>query len=381
MREVRGRIQLKRRKAKASSAGVQREAKLGAIVPTATVGVTAAGHKGNEAASGATSEATAGAVSAVSAATAASAAASAGRTPAGWHQIESFIRCPKEYQFAEVRGIRIPSQTTPDHFAIGTLLHVAKAAWFELGFKADEAAMAHITKLVANAATLNKLPVTLQAEQRAMAYFLEYVEHWAPRPKPKVIAAEYTLGPAPLLQGDPKELWRTARVDDVSRYEEAGGGLCIGETKSTGDSIAACAQQYTLHGQPMLQALLWDSAPQGAAKHGPITGVMLDVIQKGYSGQRSKFGRVLVPITQHALQWFARSLQGYVKASRRVEWDTEVPRNITACTRMVGRGRVACPYRDLCMYGRSAAMKYVLANGTNLGVWKPSYPNQVQPWL
>lgn len=304
---------------------------------------------------------------------------STGASAAGWHSIESFLRCPKEYQFQHVRKIHEPRAQTPDHFAVGQLFHVAKAHWFSCGFATDEKTMTAIRKLVAEAALLAELPITLKAEQLTLRYFEEYVAFWLRRPQPTVLAAEYDIGPAPLEAGDPFFLYRTARLDDVSKYPEAGGKLCIGESKTTSASINDCVNQYTLHGQPMLQVLLWKFASQGEAMHGPVAGVMLDVIQKGYDAP-CKFSRVFVPVTDHMLNWYAQSMRGYLRAAMNVDWNVEVPRNVSACTRMVGRGRFACAYRELCMYGRSASIKYVFKGGKGLLTWKPTDDKSTPPW-
>jgi hypothetical protein len=303
-----------------------------------------------------------------------------GATSAGWHSIESFLRCPKEYQFRQIRGLRVPSSQTPDYFAVGQLFHIMKAAWYESSFKQDDATLDAIRRLVAVEAAKAPLPITLEAERAALHYFEEYVEHWGPRTKPQVVAAEYDLGPAPLMKDDPPMLWRTARIDDVSRYAEAGGKLAIGEAKTTSTSINDTVQQYTLHGQPLLQALLWKNSKQGEATHGPIAGVVLDVVQKGYGGKRSQFARVFIETPERALKWFAVNLRAQLRAATLVDWNAEAPRHIHSCTRLVGRARVACEFRDLCMRGRSASVKYVMKDGSSLLNFKPDDERKVMPW-
>lgn len=304
-----------------------------------------------------------------------------GATSAGWHHIEAAFRCLKEFQYAKVRGISSPQHETPDAFAIGQLLHVGKGRWFSKRFKSDEQTLESIRDEMLEYATRSKLPMSTKAQREALRYFTEYVEHWRVRARPDVLAAEYDLGPAPLQKGDGPGLHRTARLDDVSRYPEAGGALCIGESKTTSTSVPDCVNQYTLHGQPLLQAALWRLAPQGEAMHGPVAGVMLDVIVKGYGGKRSTFARMMLPITERAVTWYIKNMRATLTAVGNIDWNTDVPRNISACTRMVGRARIACPFRDLCLHGRSATARFVMGEkAESLLTWKPTDERRVPPW-
>ena len=53
-----------------------------------------------------------------------------GASTHGYHAIESYLVCPKEYQYDKVRKIRQPAAGTPDPFAIGSMLHAGRARWF-----------------------------------------------------------------------------------------------------------------------------------------------------------------------------------------------------------------------------------------------------------
>jgi hypothetical protein len=200
------------------------------------------------------------------------------------------------------------------------------------------------------------------------------------RPLPRPVAAEYLLGPAPLKPDDPFFLHRTARLDDVSHYPEAAMKLCIGESKTTSATVNDVINQYTLHGQTLLQPLLWNMAQQWAATHGPVAGVLLDITVKGYGGKKCSFARAFMPVRDETLSWFRDSMRGYLRAAASVEWDTPAPRNVSMCTRMAGRGRMACEFRDLCMHGKAAAPKYVTKNGESLVRWKPSAEETIPPW-
>lgn len=303
-----------------------------------------------------------------------------GPSQAGWHSVQDFLTCMKEGQLRHVRGIRKPLANNPDYFSIGSALHAGRARWFTLKFATDEKAWVSIQDAVRKELEAQKLPTSLKAEQDAMKYLQEYVDHWSKRPKPTPIATEYLIGPAPVQPNDPFFFYRTAKLDDISKYPEAGGALCIGETKSTSTTVNDCINQYTLHGQTLLQLVLWKSAPQGEATFGPVQGIMLDIIKKGYGNERSGFARQFLPITDISLAWYRKSMAGYLRAISQIDWNADAPRNITACTRLVGRARVACEFRELCQHGRSASIKYVLRDGESLLTWKPTDERKVPPW-
>jgi hypothetical protein len=301
-----------------------------------------------------------------------------GATEAGWHRIQYALECMKKLQFV-LRGVHQPQVQTPDHFGVGIMYHAGRARWFSLRFATDEKAWMKIRDAVREAAASNKLPVSLKAEQDALALISAYIEHYKRLPKPNPIAAEYKLGPTPIIPGDQFSM-RTAQLDDVSHYPEVSNWLCIGESKTTSTTVGDVENQYTVHGQTMLQMLLWKNDPNGEKKYGPVKGVMLDVAVKGYSGKPPKFGRVFVQITDYQLNWFARSLRGYLGAAAAVDWNTEAPRNPMSCTRMQGRGRIACEFRDLCKFGKSAAGNFVLEDGSSLLRFKPDEFRRVMPW-
>lgn len=306
-----------------------------------------------------------------------------GPSLAGWHKIEAYLRCPKEWQLAHVRhvspgiaGVK-EDEGEKSAFAIGRLFHLVKAHWFASQFDTSESTMQRIRDLCYEEALKGDKPILITDIASTLRYFEEYVNHYKPLPKPEVIAAEYDVGPAPLTLGDPENTWRTARLDDVSRYPEANGKLCIGESKTTSAPINWTVEQYKLHGQPMLQALLWRTSEQGEKMHGPIAGVMLDIIQKGYD-KPSKFGRAFIPLSNVALDWYARNLRKYIERALATKWESDAPRNISNCTRMVGRMRLPCAFRELCTYGKSASSQYNI-RGTSL-LSPENERNGVRPW-
>jgi hypothetical protein len=304
-----------------------------------------------------------------------------GVTTHGWHKIESAFRCLKAYQFERVRGIYQPTNRTPDHFAVGIMHHAMRARWFAKGFKTDNATWLSMMDAGREAAEEGQLPITIKAERMAQRHMQAYVQHWSARVLPRPKAAEYLIGPVALKAGDSKELHRTARLDDVSEYPEGNWQLYLGESKTTSTSISDCVRQYELHGQPMLQLALWKMSKKGEARFGPVKGVMLDVTVKSYDvNVPPKFGRVPIPISEYALEWYVKEIRGMLALVDEVGWDTEVSRNVGGCTYMAGRMRVDCAFKELCRFGRSATTKYVLPEGKSL-TDKSAWKGETPPWL
>lgn len=306
--------------------------------------------------------------------------ASHGASEAGWHSIESFLTCPKEFQLQHIRKIVVPRAETPDHFAVGTLVHAGRAKWFERGFKTSAKTWDKIKEAVQQSAEAHKFPVSLKAEQLALDILTQYIEHWSMRPHPKPIAVEHKLGPAPIAKDDPFYLFRTSRLDDLSEYEEAGCKLAIGELKTSSQSLNDMEKEYKLHGQPMLCQALYRFAKEGQLAHGRIDGIVLDCIQKGYGGERHKFARFFVETPEHALGWFVKDMRSYMRGAAAVDWDADVTHNIKSCTRMIGRGRIPCQYRELCTNGRAASILYKMADGSDLSAHKPEAGRMKMPW-
>jgi hypothetical protein len=300
-----------------------------------------------------------------------------GPSPFGYHAVESYLWCPKEYQYDKVRKVTVPRAATPDYFAVGSMVHAGRAKWFAEKFNMATESIAAVMQATEDAAAKYPLPVSGEAIKEAKRYVTEYIEHYSIQAKPKVIAAEYPI------EGDLYVPFvstkRTARLDDVSFYAEAQGKLCVGECKTTGSDIPSTVLQYTMHGQPSLQVLLWKK--NAAHMYGDVAGVMLDIIKKGYKGKRCEFARRFVEVTPHMLAWYERSLAANVVDAGLVKWDSEPERRITSCTRMVGRGRVQCRYFDLCRFGRDAALSYVTENdGKRLTDYEPKPGQEKMPW-
>ena len=304
-----------------------------------------------------------------------------GVTEAGWHSIADFMRCPKAYQLGVIRGIHVPVAQVPAHFARGLFFHAMRARWFGLEFASDKKAWTKIRDAAAEEAEKNKYPMAISDERYALQLMSLYMEHWLKRPLPKPVAAEYKIGPAPLAQGDSFNMFRTAGLDDVSHYPEAGGALCIGESKTTSADIGAVVKEYELHGQPMLQQALFRMCENGEKKFGPVKGTVLDVVVKPDEKMKgAKFARIFVEIRPEALDWYVQSMRLWISSMNKVDWDAETPRNPHGCTYMAGRMRVDCAFKDLCRFGRSAAARYVMRDGGSLTKWRPSLGKTRFPW-
>lgn len=300
-----------------------------------------------------------------------------GPTTNGWHQIMPAMYCFMEYKLAQVVGARTPLLATPDPLAKGSLFHAGRATWFTLKFRSDAKSLALVRSAMETAREASTPPISSQAMRDAWSYMEQYVSHWAMRPLPKPVGVEYDLGPS-WSKDAPWWLDRTARLDDVSVYPEAGNRLCIGECKTTSVGVDDAENEYSLNGQLLTQFLLWKLAPQGERKHGPVSHIMLDVIKKGYGNDKCVFARVPVQVTDTSLRWFTRTMEWWMQQTMRITPETWVPRNPKQCTRQIGRMRVVCQFRDLCKYGASAASKYVLKDGTSLSSAYASH--EVKPW-
>lgn len=288
----------------------------------------------------------------------------------GFSELKSVI-CDKMYQYEHVRKIYKPTAQTPDYFAEGSFVHAGRARWFAEKQSLSAGAWQKIVDDVDKTRTTLPLPCSDMAVRNALRYLTEYIEHYSVRPKPNIAAVEHLLGPFK-LEGDNSE--RTARLDDWGFYEEA-GGLAIGECKTT-TTLTDTLAEYTLHGQPVLQRILWDIAPQGAAMYGPAKGHILDVIQKGLGGKKCQFMRVFLPIPDRVLAWGKRTLISMLKRRALIGWDTDTERNFAGCTQLSGRARIPCQFQNLCMYGEAAALEYAFKDGTGL----TEHTGEVKPW-
>jgi hypothetical protein len=149
--------------------------------------------------------------------------------------VDAYLRCPKEYQFAKVRGMSKMQTNIPDYFAIGSFMHAGRARWFAQKFDTGDATWQLMRDDITKVRCDFKLPCNDSAETTALRYLQEYVDHWGVREKPQIVAVEHMLGPTELWPGmDWTE--RTSRLDDFGFYPEAGGKLMIGELKTTAAS-------------------------------------------------------------------------------------------------------------------------------------------------
>ncbi len=295
-----------------------------------------------------------------------------GASGEGWSEMVA-MRCEKEYQLAKVRGIYQPKTQTPAPLAGGTFVHAGRARWFAEKQSTSMETWAKIVADVDKARAELELPTAERVYKDALRWLTEYVEFWSVRPAPNIVAVEHFLGP---MKVDGDDTSRTARLDDFGFYEEA-GGLAVGECK-TAMSLQGCITEYTLHGQPTLQQILWAAAPQGEATYGPIKGTVLDIVEKGYAGKKCNFARVFLPLNANVILWAKKVISETLRRRSQITWETDAKRGglLSGCTKLLGGARIPCEFQNLCMFGEAAVHEYAFRDGRNL----LESTNAVKPW-
>lgn len=275
----------------------------------------------------------------------------------GWHKVVTLERCEQEYKNREVLHIRPKDQTPKAALQTGTLTHIGRGHWFASQFSA------HVDDCL-NAITTfckSKGTYTIEAERESIRLTEAYINFWKFQPRPIVKAVEYDVGPAPLKEDDPLFLYRTMRADDVSIYADSLGKPCIGDLKTTSDSISNCVNEYRQNGQFILYSILWKMAKEGVQTLGPVMGIMLDICTKD---KDPKFHRELIIVTEFQQRWFYENLRHTLKRAASIDITTPTRRNTTQCARSISRkGSYLCDYHKLCQYGSSAAGQYENSDG------------------
>lgn len=302
-----------------------------------------------------------------------------GRTDAGSGMTGLIMKCPKAYQYDAVRGIRLPKVQMEPHFAVGILFAAMRREWFGRKFASDEKTWTYLKKKCQTEAELQHLPINTKDEVFALALMSKYMEHWLARARPRPLAAEYQMGPVALRKGDPFNMFRTAKLDDLSYYPEAGGALCIGEAKTTSADPGAVVREYESHVQTLLYQALYKVDPNGEKKFGPVACTMLDIVCKPVEGKKASFHRVPIEVRPAQVEQFIESARFYLTMANKIDWDTPVMRTYR-CTEMHGRMRVDCTFKDLCRFGGTSAGKYVLHDGRALRKYKPQPGAEKMPW-
>jgi hypothetical protein len=301
-------------------------------------------------------------------------------SPAGWHSIAEGFLCEQSWVFRELRKVRKLVKKGGSHFAVGTLFHAGRAAWFKGGFKPFSEVI--VFKMAEDE---EKETYSAQEKEGAHALLQDYMEHWAKFSKPRVLAVEHTFR-ADLFKATGKlGLFgrRTARLDDLSVYPEAGNRLAIGEAKTTSEPISKVITEYgPTHGQILMQAAVVKGDP-AARKYGPLSGVVLDVVRKKYNKSGggivgAECARHFTPHYTHALSWFSENLR--LLASRLSVIDAKGVglRNHTACQRPrrgeFGTNFYECEYATLCAHGKTGASEYIYGE-------KASSLTTAPPWM
>lgn len=301
----------------------------------------------------------------------------AGPSQAGWHKMEAFAAgCPQEHLLRHVRGIKYRPMGADApifmHFAVGLLVHHARAQWLNDGYEGQlwVEAMKKFYREYPKVAG-EKLPDGCYS----IAYrtFQAYVAYWKTAMRAKVLAVEYELKPRGLGPGAPEFLKRGARLDSIERLA---GETWVGELKTSYGGSAGVEDMYALHGQPLQTMAFW--GPEETEKFGPLAGVLLYPVKKATDKDKGKaYPPVKLRIERyaHALEWFKRDYATWVMQAQLITWNS-APERRPNCNRPYG----PCEYRDLCIRGRDGALGYVLADGQPLHTWKASPGREVPPW-
>lgn len=300
-----------------------------------------------------------------------------GASPRGWHAIESMFHCGKKFELEHYWKVRRPITMTPDALGVGGLFHQGRAHWFHHGFPTGADYWETMKAFVEEAALLYALPVKDDTIHRTLNYLDQYATYWSARVKPRVKHVEYPLKASIL---PPEFDDRTARIDDVSEYPDSNWKLAIGECKTASTDVNRVISEYTLHGQPVKQVILWEAAENGERQYGPVEYVLLDIIIKGYGKEKCQFARSAVRVYDHTKNWFLPMLAHKVTEAQRIMDGNPGERNITSCTRAIGKMLVPCTFRDLCQRGKSATPAYVDATGTALSSPKYTKMDGRKPW-
>ncbi len=287
-------------------------------------------------------------------------------------------RCAKEFQLSYVRGIIPHAQvTTPRAFGTGIGTHAMRDRWFKLNFDTSEKAWRSMRDALREEAERQKLPLEKVSLDESENLMLQYVEHYSKLPKPKVMAAEM------LIELD----FMSGRVDDASYYPEAGGQFCLGELKTTSSTPSQLHKHYLLALQPLHYFTLWRGWMGWERKDQPYpspVGLMLDVIQKPKKpGGKANFERFFISVPEHALNWYEEDVAERAGQAALTDWNSAPVRSPTQCARAIpgNESYVSyCPFRDLCLHGRSAAGQYMFKNGSSLLSWKPIKGKETPPW-
>lgn len=300
-----------------------------------------------------------------------------GASPRGWHAIEAMFHCGKKFELEHYWKVRRPMTMTPDALGVGGLFHQFRAHWFNSNFQTGAAYWETAKAFVEEAALLYALPVKDDTIRRTLHYADQYATYWSARVKPRVKHVEYPLKASIL---PPEFDDRTARIDDVSEYPDSNWKLAVGECKTASTDFNRVISEYTLHGQPVKQVILWEAAENGERTYGPVEYVLLDIIIKGYGKEKCQFARSAVRVYDHTKNWFLPMLAHKVTEAQRIMDGNPGERNITSCTRAIGKMLVPCTYRDLCQRGKSATPAYVDSTGTALSSPKYTKMDGRKPW-
>lgn len=288
-----------------------------------------------------------------------------GVSPHGYHKIAAGLKCEKQYQYG-LRGVQAPFTQVPAYFTRGSLVHAGRACWLSNRGRPPEgsveAAMLEALEKEREEAKKQGHTVDDEAYPQALGDMKGYQQHYSMLPVPKTVATEKYV--EAVVDG----VILSARLDDISFYPEAGNVLCIGECKTTSGSIVDTVNEYTLHPQVLLQQYLYRECLSPV--YGEIKHTVLDVVKKGYKGKNPDYGRHVLTWNHKLIDAAAKWLASEKKRLMQIRPESQnVERNYSACATRKADRTYACPYRDLCLEGPDARLRYINAEG-NVLTWE-----------
>lgn len=300
-----------------------------------------------------------------------------GPTSHGWHKMEAFAAgCPQEHLYRHVRNIRYRPMGADApmfmHFAVGILVHVARAQWLNDGYK-GQLWLTAMKKFHAEHKKMTGEELPDGAYGIALRTFQAYVAYWTQAMKSKVLAVEYEVKPKKFDAKAPDFVKRGARFDSIERWQ---GKTWIGELKTSYGGASGVQDMYALHGQPLLAMALWGK--EETEKFGDLAGVLLYPVKKATLKDP---GKIYPPIPlkkekyAFALDWFKRDFATWVMQTQLMDWNSR-PERRPNCVRPFG----PCEYREICLHGRDGTLGYVMEDGSPMHAWKPSPGKEVPPW-
>lgn len=263
----------------------------------------------------------------------------AGRSEAGWHRVESAIRCPRLFAWKEIEGIR-GEISAP--LVRGSLLHIGLAHHYarvrERQTGGDPERWLAPDAAIATLAEKNseESPLWMDCAPAIIDVYFAYRENWGQEDW-KILEVENQMK---ARVGEKKHLY-TQRADLT--IEDPHGRVWIVDHKSAYRINSATLRQHLLDGQFLGYQLF------GKAKYGKrFAGVLVNRVKLT---PRYDFDRRALEPSPSAYKWFVRAIEEGEKRIAEnlgkppMEWPMAISNQI--CFGKYG----ACDAFDLCRFG------------------------------